>query len=360
LDVFLEALPLSLVRELARRAEKRGFRNIWLPEITFADAFIPAAAAAMETTQIGLATGVVGIWSRTPVTMALTAGTLNQLCSGRMILGLGLQARTYVQDWHGARYEKTVTAMREYITIVRRILAGENVTFQGEVFRVKNFQLHMAPPAKPIPIYMAAIGPKMLQLAGELADGVLGYFYSLAYFEEVVLPNLELGAKRAGRSLSRDHFDIAAGLPCIITDDDSGLHLNKGQVMMFATAMGSSPFYAESIARAGFPNELRRIQELVAGRNAKGAVDAVSDEMVDAFTVSGSPEHARARVAAYRKAGATTVVLNPSPPGIYFPLFQGHFPEGTEIPLFNFPDYVKVIEKILDAMGSSVPAGMGR
>lgn len=359
-DVFLEGLPLSLVRELARRADQRGFRNIWLPEITFADAFIPAAAAALETKRIGLATGVVGIWSRSPVAMALTAGTLNQLCSGRMILGLGLQARTYVEDWHGAHYGKTVTAMREYVTIVRRILAGENVTFQGEVFRVKNFQLQMAPPAKPIPIYMAAVGPKMLQLAGELADGVLGYFYSLPYFEQVVLPNLEIGAKRAGRSLSKDHFDIAAGLPCIITDDNSGLHLNKGQVVMFATAMGSSPFYAESIARAGFQEQLRRIQELVAGRDAKGAVEAVSDEMADAFTVSGSPEHARARIAAYRQAGATTVVLNPSPPGIYFPLFQGHFPEGTDIPPFNFPEYVKVIEKILDAMGDCAPAGTGR
>jgi alkanesulfonate monooxygenase SsuD/methylene tetrahydromethanopterin reductase-like flavin-dependent oxidoreductase (luciferase family) len=250
--------------------------------------------------------------------------------------------------------------MREYVTIVRRILAGENVTFQGEVFRVKNFQLHMAPPAKPIPIYMAAIGPKMLQLAGELADGVLGYFYSLPYLEQVVLPNLEIGAKRAGRSLVRDHFDIAAGLPCLITDDDSGLRLNKGQVVMFATAMGSSPFYAESIARAGFQNELRRIQDLVAKKDARGAVASVSDQMADAFTISGKPEHARARIASYRKAGATTVVLNPSPPGIYFPLFQGHFPEGTEFPPFNFPDYVKGIEKIMDTMGSSAPAGVGR
>jgi probable F420-dependent oxidoreductase len=359
LDVFLEALPLTLVRELARRAEKRGFRNLWLPEITFADAFIPAAAAAMETSRVGLATGVVGIWSRSPVTMALTAGTLNQLCSGRMILGLGLQARTYVEDWHGAHYGKTVTAMREYLTIVRRILAGENVTFQGEVFRVKNFQLHMAPPEKPIPIYMAAIGPKMLQLAGEIADGVLGYFYSLPYLEQVVLPNLEIGAKRAGRSLSRDHFDVAVGLPSIITDDDSGLRLNKGQVVMFATAAGSSPFYAESIARAGFQDELRRIQELVAKKDARGAVASVSDEMADALTISGKAEHARSRIAALRKSGATTVVLNPSPPGMYFPLFQGHFPEGTEIPPFNFPEYVKSIEKILDALGSDAGAGAG-
>ena len=359
-DVFLEALPLTLVRELARRAETGGFRNIWLPEITFADAFIPAAAAAMETKRIGLATGVVGIWSRTPVAMALTAGTLNQLCGGRMILGLGLQARSYVQDWHGAKYEKTVTAMREYATIVRRILAGENVTFEGEVFRVKNFQLHMAPPEKPIRIYMAAIGPKMLQLAGELADGVLGYFYSLPYFEQVVLPNLEIGAKRAGRSLARDNFDIVAGLPCIITDDDSGLQLNKGQVVMFATAMGSSPYYAESVARAGFGNELKRIQELVAKKDARGAVQAVSDEMADTFTISGKVEHARARIAAYRKAGATAMALNPSPPGVYFPLFQGHFPEGTELPPFDFPAYVNSIKKILDTMGSAAAAGTAR
>ena len=171
--LFLEALPVSEIRRLARAADKRGFHSAWFPEITFADAFVPAVAASFDTQQIQLATGLVGIWSRSPVAMALSAATFNQLCPGRVILGLGLQSRTYVEQWHGRKYQQPVRAMREYVTILRRALSGESVTFEGEIFRVQDFQLQMPPPEKSIPIYIAAIGPRMLELAGEIADGVL-------------------------------------------------------------------------------------------------------------------------------------------------------------------------------------------
>lgn len=354
LDVFLEALPVNLVREFAVRADARGVRNAWFPEITFADAFIPVAAAAIDTKRLRLSTGVVGIWSRSPVVMALTAGTLNQLCPGRLALGLGLQARTYVENWHGATYQKTVMAMREYVTIVRRILAGENVTLEGEVFRVRNFQLMMPPPDPPIPIYIAAIGPKMTELAGEIADGVLGFMHSLPYFQNVVVPGIQAGARKAGRSL--DQIDLAVGFPTIVTPDDSGIELNKGQIVMFATAMGSSRYYAESFSQAGFGDQVREIQERVARADMKGALAVVSDEMCDALTLSGTPDHIRDRIAAYQQAGATTVALNPSPPGVYFPLFQGHFPEGAELPPFSFPDFLKSIGDAVDFIGESSPA----
>lgn len=352
IGIFLEALPLSEVRRFARRADQGTFHDAWFPEITFGDAFTPAAAAALETSRIRLATGVVGIWSRSPVAMALTAVSLSQLCGGRLVLGLGLQARSYVEDWHGARYQKTLRAMREYITIVRRILAGERVTWEGEVFRVKNFQLQVPPPDPPVPIYMAAVGPKMTQLAGEIADGVLGYFYSVPYLRNVVLPNLEIGARRAGRSL--ENFDVACGLPAIVTRDDHGLRQIKGQVLMFATAGGSSPYYAESLAQAGFANQAGEIQERVARQDMRGALAVVSDEMADAFTLAGSAEHVRRRIAEYHAAGVNTVALNPSPPDVYFPLFQGHFPEGVELPPFSFPDYLRVIEDCLDLVHYSV------
>ncbi len=352
IGIFLEALPLSRVREFARRADQRGFEHIWIPEITFSDAFVPAAVALLETRCARVATGVVGIWSRSPVTMALTVGSLSQLAEGRVILGLGLQARPYVEDWHGGRYCKTLTAMREYVAILRRILAGGSVTFEGEVFRVRNFRLHM-PLQKPIPIYIAAIGPKMLQLAGEVADGALGYFYSVPYVEKFVIPNLEIGAARAGRSLAREGFELACGLPSIVTGDDSGIRRVKGQIVMFATAGASSPFYAESIASAGYGDALARIQELVGRRDLRGALAAVSDEMASAFTISGTPEHARARIGEYQRAGVRTVVLNPSPPDACFPLYPGQFPEGMDLPQFSMPDYLRVIEKTIEVMGHS-------
>jgi alkanesulfonate monooxygenase SsuD/methylene tetrahydromethanopterin reductase-like flavin-dependent oxidoreductase (luciferase family) len=346
LDVFVEALPPRLQIDYGMRAEDRGFRAAWFPEITFGDAFGPATAAATKTSRLELGTGVVGIWSRSAVTMALQAATLNELSDGRLLLGVGLQARGYVEGWHGQHYERPVRAMREYVTILRRILSGEDVTFEGEIFSVRNFQLQMQPPERPVRIYMAAIGPQMTRLAGELADGILGYCYSAAYVRESVLPNLRAGSERAGRSL--DDFDIACGFPAIVTSDDSGLEQIKGQVMMFATAKSSSPEYASSFAAAG--HDVAPIQERVDAGDVAGALGLVTDEMADALTIAGSAEHVRARIDEYREAGLTTVGLNPSPPDVWFPLYQGHFPDSAlaQIPEFSFPAYLGVIDATLE------------
>lgn len=350
LDIFIEALPPGLQIDYGKKAEERGFRAAWFPEITFGDAFGPATALAAKTERIELGTGVVGIWSRSAVTMALQAATLNELSGGRLLLGLGLQARGYVEGWHGRRYERPVLAMREYVTILRQILSGERVTYPGEVFSIDGFQLTMQPPDRAARIYMAAIGPQMLRLAGELADGLIGYCYSLEYVRDVVLPNLRAGAERAGRSL--EGFDVACGMPAIVTADDSGLELIKGQVMMFATAGSSSPEYATSFAAAGF--DVGPIQERVDAADIDGALALVSDEMADALTIAGSPDHVRSRIDAYREAGVTTIAVNPSPPGLWFPLYQGHFPDAAlaKIPDFSFPAYLGVIDDALDMLAA--------
>lgn len=347
--IFLEALPVSEIRRFARLADQRGFRSAWFPEITFADAFVPAAAASFETEAIHLATGVVGIWGRSPVAMALSAATLNQLCPGRLILGLGLQSRTYVENWHGRKYQRPLRAMREYIQILRGVLSGEMFSFEGEIFRVRGFQLQIPPPEEPIPIYMAAIGPRMLELAGEVADGVLGYCYSLPYLEQVVRPRLKAGAERVGRSL--EGFEVACGLPALVAEDDRAFDQHKGQVLMFATAAKSSPFYSDSFARAGFRREVAEIQAQVQAGNISRALKQISNEMVDAVTLTGTPEHVRERIGKLHEAGVQTVVANPSPANVFFPLYEGHFPESVEFPPFSFPEFLATIERIISELG---------
>jgi probable F420-dependent oxidoreductase len=349
--VYLQALPVDLTVQLAVRAERAGFASVWFSEITFGDAIVPAAAAAARTERIGLATGIVGIWSRSPVTTALTAATLHQLSGERFRLGVGLQARPYVENWHGRAYERPLAAMREFLTILRGLLDGETVTFAGDIFRVRDFRLDMPPPEHRVPITVAAIGPKMLQLAGELADGILGYVYSLEYVRDVVLPNLELGARRAGRTL--DDFDIACGFPSVVTDDMEGIELAKGQAVMFATALRSAPAYEQSIAAAGFADERRAIQERVDAGDLAGAIRLVPDALADAVTISGSPAHARERIEAYRAAGLRTVVLNPSPPGGLFPLYEGQFPANATLPEFSFDAYVDVIDRTIATLGGA-------
>jgi alkanesulfonate monooxygenase SsuD/methylene tetrahydromethanopterin reductase-like flavin-dependent oxidoreductase (luciferase family) len=347
--LLLTALPAQLAIDFAGRADDAGFRTAWFPEITFADSFGPATAAALRTDRIGIATGVVGVWSRSAVTMALQAATLQQLSSGRLLLGLGVQARGYVEAWHGQRYEKPLAAMRDFVTILRRSFAGELVTHEGEVFSVRNFHLDMEL-ATPPRITIAANGPKMIELAGEIADGMIGWFQSLEYVRDVTMPALRRGAARGGRSL--DTFEATVGFPAVITRDDSGIELAKGQAMMYATALGSAPAYLESARAAGFGDTAEAIGERVRAGDLRGAVALVPDEMVDALLMAGSAERVRARIAAYRDAGLNAVHVLPSPPGGYYPLYEGHFPTDSlsQLPVFDFGGLVASFENAIELL----------
>lgn len=340
LGLFLQALPVGLQVELATQAEQAGYGSVWFPEITFGDAFVPAAATAARTSTIDVSTGIVGLWSRSPAQLALQAATLNELAGGRLRLGIGTQARGYVENWHGRTYERPLRAMRELVTILRGLFAGERVTFEGEIFQIRGFRLEMQPPERPPRIYLAANGPKMIRLAGEIADGVIGYFMSTAYVREVVVPELRAGAEAAGRDPAA--LDLAVGMPSVVTPDDSGIELAKGQVLMFATALQSAPSYAESVRRAGYGAAAEEVGARALAGDAAGALAAINDRMIDALTLSGSPANVAARIAEYRDAGVTTVCLNPCPPGTWFPLYEGHL-AGLEPPPLDFEAYLKVI-----------------
>lgn len=350
LGVLLEGLPANLTVTYAQQAEAAGFSRLWLPEIVFTDAMVPATAAALATEKIELGFGVVGIWSRSPVTMALETATLHDVSNERLVIGLGTQARGYVNYWHDRNYERPVRAMREFITILRGILSRQPTSFDGEIFRINEFQLMAMPPERPAPIHMAAIGPQMIQLAGEIADGVLGYAYSVEYLRDVVMPNLAIGAARSGRSL--DDFEIGVGLPAIVGTDEA-LDQIKGQVVMFATALDSSPAYATSFEKAGFGEGAQEIRDRVGGGDIEGALAAVTPDMADAMTLVGSGDHVKGRVEDYFKAGATSVVLNPAAPGTFYPLYEGHFPADTAFPEFDFPGYLGVIEGTIASMAGS-------
>jgi alkanesulfonate monooxygenase SsuD/methylene tetrahydromethanopterin reductase-like flavin-dependent oxidoreductase (luciferase family) len=341
LGLFLTGLPPSLTIDFAGRAEEAGFDTAWFPEITFGDSFGPATAAALRTERIGIATGVVGVWSRSAVTMALQAATLHQLSGGRLVLGLGVQARGYVQAWHGQTYRKPLAAMREFVAILRLAFSGELVSYEGEIFSVKNFHLDMELPEAPLKIYVAANGPRMTELAGEIADGTVGWFQSLEYVRDVTMPALRRGAERAGRSL--EGFDATVGFPAVVTRDDGGLEQAKGLVMMFATALDSAPSYLESIRAAGFGAEAEAIGERVRAGDLRGAVALVPDEMTAAMVMAGSVERVRAKIDAYRAAGLSAVHVLPSPPGGYYPLYEGHFPVESlsQLPEFDFPALIE-------------------
>ena len=345
--IYLEALPASALIDYARQADQAGFDSVWFSEIMFADAFTPAAAAAGCTQHIKLGTGVIGPWGRSPLVTALSAASLAEISKGRLLLGIGSQAAPYVNNWHGREYTRPLTAVREYVSILKRVLSGQAVSFEGDLFRLRDFQYPL-PVEHRIPIYIGAIGPKMIELAGEVADGVLGVFWTQAYLEQTVLPCLARGAARSGRSL--EDFDITMVVPTLLTRQPHPQVLHRGQVMMFASAAKSSAFYRQSLIQGGFEDEYQRMMQAIEAREFNAALEAVTDAMVDALALSGTPERIREQMQALYDAGVTCIQFHPSSPNSYFPLYQGHL-EGADFPEISASDHSQSIESIIQHLG---------
>jgi alkanesulfonate monooxygenase SsuD/methylene tetrahydromethanopterin reductase-like flavin-dependent oxidoreductase (luciferase family) len=200
LALCLDGLPVGDLPPIAAEAERRGFRKVLAAETTGADPFVACAAMAAATRSILVGTGIAGIHGRSAASTAMAAASLATLSGGRFVLGLGLQSREVVEGLHGTTYGG-LEAMRETIHVVRGLLAGEAVTFDGQTVRIEGRRLAF-PPRPPVPIHMGALGPRMLELAGEAADGLLGWFCSRPFLDRVVRSRLE-GGRPPGRSLLR-------------------------------------------------------------------------------------------------------------------------------------------------------------
>ena len=346
MGLILNGLPLDALRHYAREADRRGAHSLWFPEITFTDAFTPITLAAVETSGALLGTGVVGPWGRSPVVMALTAATLGTLSGGRFVLGIGTQARPYVTNWHGRDYERPLRAMREYVTIVKRILAGGTVDFEGEIFRVRNFRLTF-PPAAPVPVYIAAVGPEMIELAGEVADGVIGALWSVEYVHTTVMPRLAAGAVKSGRQPA--DIAVTLNLPTLVSEAADAHARHRGIVLTFATADASSRAYAGSVAAAGHADALATASACITRRDWEGAFAAIGEDMVDALTLTGPVGHVLRRVAAYRDAGVDAVMAMPSQPGMFYPLYEGHL-AGAPFPAFDPAAFTGSLERAIEAI----------
>ncbi len=350
--IFLEGLTLQDTFTYAKLADEKNFHSIWIPEITWADAFSTATAAAMSTKSVKIATGVVGIFSRSPSLMAMSIAGLDEVSNGRAILGLGTQARTYVRLWHSAKFERPLTRMKEYVIALRRILSNPlNLTsFRGEIFDIEGFVLSVKPRNPNIPIFVAAIGPRMQRVAGEVADGVVGYLYSVRYVKEHLLPNLKEGAEIAGRDVK--DIEIAVGLPALISDSEERFEMIKPIVAIYTVATASSPFYQTILNELGFADNVRRVEQSLKEGDINKAVKNIPDEMVRQVTFSGTPNEVKKRITEYREAGVSLPILNPTPPYAYYPLFPKHLPDSMGAGRFDYKGLTIQLQTIIRTLGS--------
>jgi probable F420-dependent oxidoreductase len=294
-----------MCRRVAERAEALGYESLWIADTGAGpDAFVVAAAAAAVTTRVRIGTAVVPIYTRALPVHAAGAGSVAQLAPGRFVLGLGASSETIVETWGGVPFRRPLTRMRETVDVLRRMLAGERVTFEGRTVRTRNFRL-VSPPPAPVPIHVAALMPPMLELAGEIADGVVLNFMPVDAVPRM-LAHVRTGAERAGRDPSR--LEVVARFQTVVTDDVEVARAAIRQMMgpYFATSV-----YNRFVAWCGFAEEARAIDAAWRARDRARNVAAVTDAMVDRLAIIGSAAHCRARLAEFVAAGVTTPMIQP-------------------------------------------------
>lgn len=301
---FLTARSISDLAARVRAAEELGYEIAGFPHIAGRDALTTVAVVGERTERIGLATGIVPAYTRTPVALAQEAGTIAESTNGRFLLGIGSGHKALVESWHGQQFHHPVEAMRDYLTIVRTLLRDGSVSYNGAQFSGHFGFLGFTPP--PVPILVGALGPRMLQLAGELADGVVLWMSSPRHVREVVLPNLAIGAARAGRDPSE--LEVFA---CLFAapgpDRASARDAIRRQLLPYMAL----PFYRDMLAASGFSDDLVRYDAGIADQNLPAALSALSDAMIDEIATTGSPDDVAHTLQAFVDAGATVPGVGP-------------------------------------------------
>jgi F420-dependent oxidoreductase-like protein len=310
--------PVDLA-PLVQRAEELGFDSVWAAEAWGTDAVSVLAWMAAKTTRIKIGSAIMQIPGRSPANTAMTAATLDLMSGGRFILGLGTSGPQVVEGWHGDRWGRPLGKTREYVEIVRAALRREVVEHEGEHYRIpydgpdatglgKPLKLMLRPLRADIPIYLAAIGPKNVALAAEIADGWLPIFVDPERFEDAFASSL------AGM---REGFEIAASATVLVGDDvDSLRDALKPYIALYVGGMGAKGknFYNALVRRYGWDEAAERVQELYLAGHKRDAAAAVPDGLVDALALVGPKERIRDRLEAWRETPVTTLVVGSPQP----------------------------------------------
>jgi probable F420-dependent oxidoreductase len=285
-------------------AESLGYESVYVTHIAGRESLTVLTAYALSTERIRLGSGVVPIYTRTPATMAQTAATLDELSAGRLNLGLGVSHRPVVEGWHGQTIDRPVAEMREYVAIVRAILRGEDPP-QGEKWRT-GFHLVGLDPRPELPVYIAALSPAMLRLAGEVADGVVLWLCNPNYIGDVVVPEVRAGRERAGKD--PNGFDVVPAVPAALTDDRDAAYAAMRRELLPYFGL---PFYRAMLERSGFEGDIAAFDGAAGDVEAMQA--AISDRFLEVLTAVGDEQAVLGGIERYQEAGATSPCVGPIP-----------------------------------------------
>ena len=313
--IIHDAVPLPKILELARQADEKGFWGVFMTEEAGHNTMMALAAVAQLTTRVMVGSGICSVFTRSATIYAMGANTLNTLSSGRAILGLSTSPPFYVKHWHHTPFEHPVSRVRDYILIARQILENsqEKLNYKGKAVQADDFIFACPGPSNRIPLWIGAIGPQMIELAGEIADGVLLSPLLSEEYLEFAIKHVKIGAER-GR---RDWREVEIAAPIITTVDTDGaqaLEWARSMLTYFSIVYYFDQLYVHS----GHAEFHKKLGQLNKEKGYMAARDSVPDDIVRKFSIVGTPEECRQRVSELRGAGLTLPVHNaPGPRRIY-------------------------------------------
>lgn len=310
-------LPMDMIQE----ADRLGYFAVWTAEAYGSDAVTPLAWIGAQTHNIHLGTAIMQMPGRTPANTAMTAMTLDQLSGGRMLLGLGLSGPQVVEGWHGVTYGRPLAKTREYVEIVRKILArDEPLVHNGEYYQIPyrgDDATGLGKPLKSIlhgrkdlPIYLASIGPKNVTLTAEIADGWLPIFFSPNAYDAAYKDQIEDGFASAGNGKGLHNFDIAPTVTVVLDDNlETAWNQVKPMLALYIGGMGArgKNFYHDLACRYGFEEAADTIQDLYLAGNKGEAMMAVPNELVDEVALCGSKARIKDRLQMWKDSPITTL-----------------------------------------------------
>jgi len=290
-----------------RLAERRGFHSAWMAEGHGGDAFAILTACALSTKRIRLGTSIVSIFVRSAPTIALGAATVDSISKGRFILGLGTSHQAQVEPEHGLVFEKPIGRMRETLEVVRGLLQSSKISHRGKIFPQIDFDYWFEPLRKRIPMYVAAVFPKMIEFGGKFADGTITVWHTVSRARESA-EILRSSAKKSGRKASE--VELAALIPtCVSEDSETAI---EGMKRLVAFYCGFFPRYNRLMSESGFAKEAEMIRAAWVDGRKEESYDMVTEKMTRTLGIAGEPEECPKRLEEYRKAGVGTPIMFPT------------------------------------------------
>ncbi|MDS0281504.1 TIGR04024 family LLM class F420-dependent oxidoreductase [Haloarcula onubensis] len=297
-DIYLPvaAQPsVSTLVGLSQLAEAEGYERVWLPETWGRDAVTTLTSIADGTDEVGIGTSLLNVYSRSPSLIGQTAATLQEASGGRLRVGLGPSGLRVIEGWHGESFERPLRRTRETIDVVKQVLSGETVAYDGDIFELSGFRLRCDPPDPAPPIDAGGLGPKAVELAGRFADG----WHALLVTADGMadrLDDFERGVELGGRDRASQR--VTFSVPCCALDDrERARQLTRQHIAFYVGGMGT--YYRDALARQGYEETATTVFEGWNAGEREAAVAAVDDDLLDALAVAGTPEECRDRLARF-------------------------------------------------------------